>query len=126
MCHFDDTSCAVSGEVEPPLTGLNTPCWWLSLPQMTVLSWSTIEGFGRVCLLPQCFLFFSGSVGAFVIGLSQISSLLSFYLSKTCNFAMPQQRVTASQPRKDEQDKSTLMSYYQLFAMSHSTTPHVK
>ena len=38
-----------------------------------------IEVFGGVFVLSRCFLDFSVGVGAFVIGLSQISSLFSFY-----------------------------------------------
>ena len=36
-----------------------------------------IEGFGGVCVLSRCFFDFSDDVGAFVIGLSQISSFFS-------------------------------------------------
>ena len=43
-----------------------------------------IEVFGGVCSLAQCFTFkgFSVGVGAFVIGLSQISSFFSIYTNK--------------------------------------------
>ena len=37
-----------------------------------------IEVFGGVFMLSRCFWDFSGSVGAFVIGLSQISSFFSY------------------------------------------------
>ena len=37
-----------------------------------------IEVFGRVFMLSRCFLDFSVGVGAFIIGLSQISSFLLF------------------------------------------------
>ena len=40
-----------------------------------------IEVFGGVFLLSRCFLDFSVGVGAFVIGLSQISSFFSFKYS---------------------------------------------
>ena len=42
LCPFDYAAFAVSRKVWIPLTGLSTPVGWLSLPQLTVLSWSAI------------------------------------------------------------------------------------
>ena len=74
-CPFDYTAFVVSGKVGIPLTGLTTPVGWLSLPQVIVLSPNrcVIEVFDGIFLLSRCFLDFSVGVGAFVIGLSQIS-----------------------------------------------------
>ena len=57
---FDYTVFEVSGKVGIPYTGLTTPVWWLSLPQLTVLSRSilnhcVIEVFGGVFVLSHCF-----------------------------------------------------------------------
>ena len=38
-----------------------------------------IEVFGGVCVLSRCFLGFSVDAGAFVIGLSRISSYFSYF-----------------------------------------------
>ena len=45
----------------------------------SVLNRCVIEVFGGVFMLSRCFLDFSVGVGAFVIGLSQISSFFSYH-----------------------------------------------
>ena len=71
---LDYTTVVVSGRVGIPLTGLTTLAWWLSLTPTdrpkSVRNRCVIEVFG-------CFLDFSVGVGAFVIGLSQISFFFS-------------------------------------------------
>ena len=70
---FDYKAVAVSWKVDRSLTGLTTPGVWLLLLPLTVLSRSFWRRFCVVKLLFD----FSVSVGAFVIGLSQISSFFS-------------------------------------------------
>ena len=52
---------------------LNAPKGWLLLLQQTVCNSCVIKVFGGVLVLSRCFLDCSVGVGAFVIGLSQIS-----------------------------------------------------
>ena len=81
VCLFGYTTFAVSRKVRIPFTGLTTPVGWLSLLQLTVLSVHNrcvIEVFGGVFVLSRCFLDFSVGVGAFVIGMSRISSFISW------------------------------------------------
>ena len=83
MCPFDYKAFVVSGNVGIPQTGLITPVGWLSSPQLTVLSRSSIAVYSKFLVavflvLSRCFLHFSIDVGVFVIGLSQISSFFSF------------------------------------------------
>ena len=71
----------VSGRVGIPLTGLSTPVGWLSLPPTdrpkSVRNRCVIEVFDGVFVLSCSILDFSVGVGAFVIGLSQISSFFT-------------------------------------------------
>ena len=60
-----------------PLTGSTTPVGWLSLLQLIVITRSAIAVW-RFCVF-SCFFDFSVDVGAFVIGLSQISSFFFSY-----------------------------------------------
>ena len=80
VCPFDYTAFAVSGMVGIPLTGLTTPVGW----QLTVLSRSAIVVKSKILVAFLCchvaFWNFSVGVGAFVIGLSQISSFFSSHL----------------------------------------------
>ena len=65
----------VSGKVGIPLTGLTTPVIVTPTDRRnSVCNRCVIEVFGGVFVLSRCFLDFSVGVGAFVIGLSQISS----------------------------------------------------
>ena len=84
VCPFDYTAFAVSGKVERSETGLTTPVGWLLLRPLTVpksvSNRCVIEVLVALFVLSRCFLDFSVGVGAFVIGLSQIST---FFL-KNC------------------------------------------
>ena len=88
MLTFDYTAVVRSGNVGP-VNQLTTPVGWLSALQLTVQSRftiSVIKHFGGVFVLSLCF--FENSVGieAFVIGLSQITSLFSCnYCSLLCS-----------------------------------------
>ena len=104
----------MSGRVRIPLTGLTTPVGWLSLPQTdrpeSVRNDCVIEVFGGVLVLSRCFLNFSVGVGAFVIGLSQISSFISyihipfFYVTEFFGFTILYQwySVSGTELRTDE------------------------
>ena len=70
MCPFDYTAVAVSRKIERLQTGLITPVRWLLLLQLTVLIQSAIVVQSKLLVA----LLFSMGVGAFVKGLSQISS----------------------------------------------------
>ena len=74
---FDYTAVAVSGKVELSLTGFGDCCysnWPSSVGPQSLCN----QSFGGVFVLSRCFLDVSVGVGAFVIGLSQISSLFSY------------------------------------------------
>ena len=77
---FDYTAVAVSRKVERSNTGLTTPAGNTVIPTdrpKSVRNRCVIEVFGGVLRLSRCFVDFSVSVGAFVIGLIQISSFFS-------------------------------------------------
>ena len=82
VCPFDYTAVAVSGKVERSEAGLTTPVEWQLLLQLTVLSRSAIVVLSKFWWRFLCchvdFLDFSVGVGAFVTGLSQISSFFSY------------------------------------------------
>ena len=72
----------VSGRVGIPLTGFTTPVGGGAIVTPTdspksVRNRCVIEVFGGVLVMSRCFLDFSVGVGAFVIGLSQISFFFS-------------------------------------------------
>ena len=80
VCPFDYTTFEVSGKVRIPKTGLTTSVGWLSGPELIVLSRFaiTVQSKFLVAFCVVALLFgFSVGVGAFVIGLSQISSFFS-------------------------------------------------
>ena len=64
---FDYTACAVIGKVKDPENRFNHTLWVAVVtptdrPQ-SVRNWCVIESFGSFCVLPSCFLDFSGGVG---------------------------------------------------------------
>ena len=86
MCPFDYMAVAVSGKVEHSLvnrfshnSGV-TDVTRTDSPKSVRNRGCVIEVLGGVFVLSRCFLDFSIGVGAFVIGLSQISSFFSFFL----------------------------------------------
>ena len=81
VCPFDYKAFAVSGEVWDPVNRFkNTSLMAFVTPTdrlKSVLNRCVIEVFGDIFVLSRCFLDLSVGVGAFVIALSQISSLFS-------------------------------------------------
>ena len=81
MCPFDYTAFAVSGKVFDPVNRFNHTSWvGIVTPTgrpKSVHNCCVIEVFGGVFVLSRCFLHFSVGVGAFAIGMSQISSFFS-------------------------------------------------
>ena len=86
VCPLDYTAVAVSGKVERSYTGLTTPVGLTAATPTdrpkSVRNRCVIKVFGGVFYVVMMLLgFFSVGVGAFVIGLSHISSIFSL---KTC------------------------------------------
>ena len=81
VCPFDYTTVVVSGEGWDPVNLFNhTSMVTIITPTnhpKSVRNRCVIEVFGGVCVLSRCYLGFSVGVGAFVIGLSLISSFFS-------------------------------------------------
>ena len=78
VCPFGYTDVAIGGKAELSETGLTKPVGWLLLLQLTVLSRSAVVVLLKslvafLCCHVAFFYYFQG-VGAFIIGLSQISS----------------------------------------------------
>ena len=82
MCAFDYTAVAVSGKVKRSLHRFNQTSGVTAVTPTdrpkSVRYRCVIKVFGGVFMLSRCFLDFSVDVGAFVTGLSQISSFFSY------------------------------------------------
>ena len=77
-------NCCGEWEGWDPVNWFNHTSWVAIVTQTgrpkSARNCCVIEVFGGVCVLSRCFLDFSVGVGAFVIGLSQISSFFSSYI----------------------------------------------
>ena len=78
MCPFDYTAFVVSGKVGIWFNHSSLLAIQTDRPK-SVLNRFVSEGFGGVCVLSRCFFWvYSVGVGAFVIGLGQISPFFSY------------------------------------------------
>ena len=85
MCSFDDTAVAGSGTIWPVLVNHTS---WMAVVTLTdrpksVRNRCVIELFLALFVWSVCPFDISADVGAFVMGLSQISSLVSYFQEKT-------------------------------------------